>query len=193
MIVTVLLNTSMGLFMSEVEMIDVETKVNLDYWLEKNFMLSACLPAFACKSTIKLSTLNEQMQNYGYEFGKNFGYVIKAYNEIQWFNNESVDTNELVDFCSLPVIMHSIETGKTLTHLCPDKSELQQLKPGDKKPTYDFHQLHTIVRNGPGLVKSKAFLDNFRAAACQNLFHFSKSDSKEQLEKVISAMNVKLV
>lgn len=188
MIVTVLLNTSLGLFMSEVELTGeakVEEKVNFDYWLEKNFMLSACLPAFGCKSTIKLALPNlERTQNYGYELGKNFGYITKVYQELLWFTSPTVDTSEPLDFCSLPLIMHAAETGDNLLQLRANTTT--------EGPSYDHRQLHAIVRNGPGMVKAKTILDNFRANASRNLSHFPATDAKEHLEKIISAMNVSL-
>src|SRR5699024_6477429 len=99
-------NTTQGQFVSEQELNEVSSKLNLEYWLEKNFLLSACLPAFGCKSVLKLAAMDESLQSHGYQFGQNLGYFLKAHQEINWFLSHAPNSRDYLDFCSLPVVMH---------------------------------------------------------------------------------------
>lgn len=182
MMVSVLVNLSEGQFLSEIELADLANKLNVDYWYKKNYLLAACLPAFGCKSTLKLEKLDGNLQKHAYEFGQNFGFFNKAYEEIKWFSNEL--TNEPIDFCSLPMIMHFNETGESLQHLI----HLNQLN--KTKIEFNSEELFNIVRNGPGLMKSKNILNNFRHKSLQNLSHFPNSEAKDQLKNILEAMNV---
>lgn len=191
MMVSVLVNTTQGQFVSEEELTDVSTKLNLEYWLEKNFLLSACLPAFGCKSVLKLAQIDESLQNHGYQFGQNLGYYIKAHQEIQWFLNNAPNPREVLDFCSLPVVMHSMESGgdpllSYATRHPPNKDSLSELK----LAKYNYADLHSLVRSGPALSKAKTVLEMFRANAFTNLNHFPHSEARDCLKKILSAMNV---
>ncbi len=186
MMVSVLVNTTQGQFVSEQELVEVTSKLNLEYWLEKNFLLSACLPAFGCKSVLKLAAADEGLQTAAYQFGQNLGYFLKAHQEINWYLNPRANSRDYLDFCALPVVMHSVETGEPLEHLALTGGEQQ----GPKLPKYDYSALHQLVRSGPGLVKSKTVLEMFRANAFTNLNHFPDSAARDCLKKLLSAINI---
>lgn len=186
MMVSVLVNTTQGQFVSEQELLEVSSKLNLEYWLEKNFLLSACLPAFGCKSVLKLASVDDGLQTSGYQFGQNLGYFLKAHQEINWYLNPRANNRDYLDFCALPVVMHSVETGESLEHLAAQSTSDQ----GPKLPKYDYSALHKHIRNGPGLVKSKTVLEMFRANAFTNLNHFPDSPARDCLKKLLSAMNI---
>lgn len=186
MMVSVLVNTTQGQFVSEQELKEVSSKLNLTYWLEKNFLLSACLPAFGCKSVLKLASIDETLQSYGYQFGQNLGYFIKAHQEINWFLNPSPNSRDFLDFCSLPVVMHSLETGEPLEHL----SRVDAIEEGPKLPKYNYNKLHSLIRSGPGIAKSRTVLEMFRANAFTNLNHFPDSEARDCLKKILSAIHL---
>src|SRR5699024_4749510 len=122
----------------------------------KNFLLSACLPAFGCKSVLKLASIDEALQSHGYQFGQNLGYFIKAHQEINWFLN-APNSRDFLDFCSLPVVMHSLETGEPLEHL----SQVDANEDAPKLPKYNYGKLHSLIRSGPGIAKSRTILEMF--------------------------------
>ncbi|KAI2797823.1 Decaprenyl-diphosphate synthase subunit 2 [Blomia tropicalis] len=190
---TVLINASLGQFVLEEELNDLNQKLNLEYWLEKNFLLSSSLLAFGCKSVLKLADVDESMQNVGYQFGQNLSYFLKAYDEIQWFINESPKSNDVLDFCSLPVVLHTMETGDTMENVQKKIAKFDdnssRLHESNAK-NYDYEQLHSIIRMGPGIAKSKTILQMFRASAFTNLNRFPPSDARDCVKNILDAMYI---
>lgn len=188
MMVSVLVNTSTGQFLAEVESLDLSRKMNVDYWLEKNFLLNACLPAFGCRSTLKLVGFDEQLQKKAYDFGQNFGFFNKAYQEIKWFDNngnyeEPINSYSL-DLCSLPVIMHSIESGRSFDRMIQ--------KNAFKKQSGEFimnqQEFIDIIRKGNGLRQSRSILENFRQKSLRTLEVFPESEAKGQIKSILETM-----
>ncbi|KAH9415569.1 Decaprenyl-diphosphate synthase subunit 2 [Dermatophagoides pteronyssinus] len=191
MMVSVLVNTSTGQFLAEIESHDLSRKMKVDYWLEKNFLLNACLPAFGCRSTLKLAGVDERLQKNAYDFGQNFGFFSKAYQEIKWFeNNGSVeDSNNIhsLDICSLPVIMHSIESGQSFDRMIKKNVSENHKQPGEL--IMDQQEFIEIIRKGTGLQKSRSILENFRQKSLGNLNDFPESEAKVHLKSILETMD----
>ncbi|OTF75678.1 decaprenyl-diphosphate synthase subunit 2-like protein, partial [Euroglyphus maynei] len=180
MMVSVLVNNSTGQFLAEIELLDLSRKMKVDYWLEKNFLLNACLTAFGCQSTLKLAGVDEKLQKNAYDFGQNFGFFTKAYQEIKWFDNngnvEDSINNHTMDICSLPVIMHSIEHGQSFDRIFKRNVSENYKQPNEM--IMDQQEFIDIIRKGNGLRQSRSILENFRKKSLRYLNEFPESEAK---------------
>lgn len=171
----VTVNMSQGQFKSEIEHQGTLEKLNVEYWIDKNYLLSACLPALGCQSALRFASASESEQKQAFDFGQNFGFCVKAEQEIAWFESPQLSSTRLFDLCSLPLVMHYLETKQFPEGILTD----------DQKNKIDYQRLHTIIRSGPGLSRSREVLHTFKQNALKNLQSFGDGKAKECLNKII--------
>lgn len=175
-------NITQGLFLSEMEnkrLVTNRAKFDFNYWKEKNFLLTASLFASACEAALKLAWLGEELQAQAFDFGKNFGYCLKAYQEIQWFEGGGDDyRNKPVDLYSLPVLMH--ET--------PNEELIEFLEHKDSQLSLD--RFRSIIRSGNAIDKSKEVAESFRKVALGKLNAFEDCEAKRYLQRLVCSIQL---
>lgn len=157
MFTTAYSNILQSYFIKDREVERISNRMNLSYWIKKNFMSLNMFP-FGSKCMLNLAHLKESEQNLAFGLSQNFAFFVQGYKEIAHFNNDIMSDHHCsksVDFVSLPVIMHFNETGDSLDLVCYKNQSNFVVDP---------IALHQLVRDGPGLDRSKQIIESFRVA-----------------------------
>lgn len=83
----------------------------------------------------------------------------------------------------------SLVSAPVLYHLEEDPSLYDEIKKGTESiDNIDFEKIHKIVRNGPGLDKTKELLNKNNLIAFTLLHKFQKSESQRAIENLILSL-----
>ena len=189
-----LMATAIGDFMEGQFIIETESKfpvknASKQFWEERNFLRVGSLQANGCQSALQLSGHPENLQVKAYEFGRNIALGWQAFTELQPFIDSYVypiNTAPNFELISAPVVLHIENNGQTLEDIFSDNRN----KPGgaDSQPTYDFEKLHTIVRNGPAIHKTRELISEYTDKALEALEGLPQSDATKALSNIVFAI-----
>lgn len=175
-----------GQFMEETEYENVLSKLTLDYWIEKNHLMTASLLANGCESILKLDKNGPpepEVLHQAYQFGQNFAFFYKASQEVQYLwprtSNKNLQPLKHLAFCSLPLIMHYSGKGQ----LPQDVLQSQE-----SRSDYDVRPLYEMIKLGPALDKSREVVHTFKKNALTNLLFFPESSAKECLKQIVKSI-----
>ncbi|CAG2179780.1 unnamed protein product [Oppiella nova] len=180
-----------GQFVIETESVVPTINANKDFWEERNFLRVGSLQANSCQSALQLSGHEESLQLKGYDFGKNIALGWQAFTELQPFIDSymhPLNTAPTFDLRSAPVVLHIENNGASLDEVVLDKSgdsgdDIQQ-----QQPQYDFQKLHSLVRNGPAIDKTRQLIREYTDKALEALEGFPKSDASNALSNIVFAI-----
>jgi len=183
-----LISTSISDFM-EAEFIGVQdTQSNpiptrnmaMAEWAAKNFLAAGSLMAKSCQATLVLAGHGEEMQQKGFEFGKQIAYSWQAHADLQPFLDlYRCPPGTQFDLTSAPVLLHCQEDPDLLGYIqsC-----------GDSIDNLDFKYLHNVIMQGPGVKQGLELCMTHARLALDVLADFEPSDARVALENIIHAI-----
>ena len=163
----------------------IETKnAGTKFWEERNFLVVGSLQANICQSALQLAGHEESLQLKAYDFGKNIAIGLQAFIELQPFIDSykhPLDTAPTFDLISAPVILHIENNGEPLDSIIINNSN-------DESQQYDFKKLHSLVRNGPAISKTRQLITEYTDKALEALECFPSSDATNALSNIVFAL-----
>ncbi|XP_043213967.1 all trans-polyprenyl-diphosphate synthase PDSS2-like [Amphibalanus amphitrite] len=183
-----LISTSISDFM-EAEFIGVQdtqsnaipTKnMTMEEWAARNYLAAGSLMAKSCQATLVLAGHSEDMQQKGFEFGKQIAYSWQAHADLQPFLDlYRCPPGTQFDLCSAPVLLHCQQHPELLDYIqsC-----------GDSIDNLDFKYLHQTIMQGPGVKQGLELCMQHARKALDVLADFERSDAREALENIIHAI-----
>lgn len=134
----------------------------------------------ACQATIVLAKHNEELQKEAYFFGKHLYLTWQASKDLEIFTTNELPLSGKFSLVSAPVLYH-------LEH---DHSLYDEIKKGlESIENIDYAKVHEIVRNGPGLEKTKELVNKNNLIATTLLYKFPQSEARNALEGMITALD----
>lgn len=192
-----LMATAIGDFMEGQFIIETESKfpannAGKDFWEERNFLRVGSLQANSCQSALQLAGLDDSLQMKAYEFGRNIALGWQAFTELQPFIDSymhPLNTAPTFDLISAPVVLHIENNGENLDDIVINNARNSDNTTGDEsQQSYDFKKLHSIVRNGPAIGKTRELITDYTDKALQALDGFPKSDATKALTNIVFAI-----
>lgn len=185
-----LMSIAVGDFMEGQFVIETETdlphlgKTSKTYWEQRNFLRAGSLQANSCQSALALAGHGEELQLKAYEFGKNVALAWQAFTELQPFMESymhPVNTVAAFELMSAPIILHVENNGESLESTVIQGGE-------DGETQIDYQRLHSIVRSGPGIDKTKELITLYTNNALDALQVFPPSDASKALANIVYAI-----
>ncbi|KAL7052051.1 hypothetical protein ACKWTF_004740 [Chironomus riparius] len=126
-----------------------------------------------------LAKHNEEKQKEIYFMGKHMYLSYRASRDLNIFISNEVPLNGKFLLISAPLLFH----------LEKDPSLFEEIKKGSESiENINFHKVHKIVRNGPGMDKTKELLNDNMSIALNLLYKFPKCESRQAIENLILAL-----
>jgi decaprenyl-diphosphate synthase subunit 2 len=183
-----LMATAIGDFMEGQFVIETESSfpaknAGKHFWEERNFLRVGSLQANSCQSALQLAGHEESLQLKAYDFGKNIALGWQAFTELQPFIDSymhPLNTAPTFDLISAPVVLHIENNGESLDSIIINNSNDEQ--------QYDFKQLHSLVRNGPAISKTRQLITEYTDKALKALEGFPTSDATNALSNIVFAI-----
>ncbi|CAG2109140.1 unnamed protein product [Medioppia subpectinata] len=181
-----------GQFIIETESTFPTTNAGKDFWEERNFLRVGSLQANSCQSALQLSGHDDRLQVNAYDFGRNIALGWQAFTELQPFIDSymhPLNTAPTFDLRSAPVVLHIENNGQSLDEIVLSGGEGEgEAGVADNSPQYDFNKLHSLVRNGPAIDKTRQLIREYTDKALQALEGFPKSDATNALSNIVFAI-----
>lgn len=148
-------------------------------WKLRHTLKTGSLLGKSCQCAMLLANLSEDLQREAYFFGKHLYLGWQANKDLEVFLSEELPANGKFSLVSAPILYH-------LEH---DHSLYEHIKVGlENIENIDFAKVHEIVRNGPGMEKTRELLNKNNLIATTLLHKFPESDSRRALESIIMAL-----
>ncbi|KAG5677320.1 hypothetical protein PVAND_007089 [Polypedilum vanderplanki] len=148
-------------------------------WRLRHTLAGGTLLGKSCQAALILAKHNEEKQKEIYFMGKHMYLGYRAAKDLSIFRSEELPANGKFSLVSAPVLYHIEE----------DPSLYDEIKKGlDTIENIDFAKIHKIVRNGPGMDKTKELLNKNNLIAFTLLHKFPKSDSQRAIENLILSL-----
>ncbi|XP_066989393.1 all trans-polyprenyl-diphosphate synthase PDSS2 isoform X1 [Macrobrachium rosenbergii] len=160
-----------------------DTDINIKDWEQRNFLSAGSLLAKSCQCAMKLAGHVEEIQEKGFEFGKELALAWQAYTDLQPFLDfYRHPPGSPFDLTSSPVVMHLTEDPSLREEI---------LKVGDVWDEHDFKKIHEIIMSGNGVQKAKDLCQRHSEAALKVLHEsFEPSDARTALGNIIHALRI---
>ena len=162
-----------------------EANASKNYWKERNFLQTASLQANSCQSALAVTSSDDTVQEYGYEFGKSFGLAWQAYVEASFFLHPFKPGGLFskgpppFDLMTAPILLYIESSGNSL-----DQFRSEQ----DGVANYDYGKLHETIRNSCGMEESRQLIIDYCNRTTKVLEHFEPSQSVTALINIINVM-----
>lgn len=152
-------------------------------WEEKNFLAAGSLMAKSCQATLVLAGHSDEMQQKGFEFGKEIALAWQAYSDLQPFTDlYRYPPGTAFDLTSAPVVLH-LQRDLSLLSLITSA--------GDSLENCDFKKIHNVIMAGRGVQDAKDLCQSHAQAALDVLQDvFEPSDARTALENIINALRI---
>ncbi|CRK95972.1 CLUMA_CG009413, isoform A [Clunio marinus] len=147
-------------------------------WKLRNTLTTGSLLGKSCQGALMLANHPEELQKEAYFFGKHLFLGYQASKEFDMFMTEELPPSGRFNLVSAPVLFH----------LEADHSLYNEIKKGSESiDNIDYEKVHEIVRNGPGLDKTKELMNKNNLIATTLLYKFPESDARRALENIVLA------
>lgn len=147
-------------------------------WKLRHTLLKGTLMGKSCEAALMLAGHPEELQKEAYFFGKHFYLGWQACKDLEVFANSELPESGKFSLVSAPVLFH-------LEH---DHSLYDEIKNGLESIEHiNYAKVHEIVRNGPGLEKTRELTRKNNLIASTLLHKFPESDARRALENIIFA------
>ncbi|KAL7052049.1 hypothetical protein ACKWTF_004738 [Chironomus riparius] len=148
-------------------------------WKLHHTLDSASRLGKGCKATLILGNHSEEKKKEIYFMGKHMYLSYRAAKDLSIFRSDELPTSGKFLLISAPLLFHLEE----------DPSLFEEIKKGSETiENIDFAKIHEIVRNGPGILKTKELLSKNNLIALTLLHKFPKSESQRAVENLILAL-----
>lgn len=148
-------------------------------WAFRHTLSSGTLLGKSCQGTLKLAGQPEQLQKYGYTFGKHLALAYQACMDIEPFKLQELPLTATFSLVSAPVLFH----------LDYDPSLYEEIRKGKQSVSnIDFRKVHKIVQDGPGIDETKELQRKHGQTAMDVLNEFPDCDARTALQNIILAM-----
>lgn len=133
----------------------------------------------SCQASMVLAKHNEEIQREIYFMGKHLYLGYRAAKDLKIFKSKKLPESGRFSLVSAPVLFH-------LEH---EPEFYEEIEKGlETIDNVDFEKIHKIVRNGPGIAKTKELLSKNNLIAFTLLHKFPKSESQRAIENLILAL-----
>lgn len=185
-----LMATAIGDFMEGQFVIETESDLpkngaTAEHWEERNFLRVGSLQANSCQSALELAGHQEEIQLRAYHFGKNIALAWQAFTELQPFIDSYIHPTNTVaafDLMSAPVVLHIEDNGENL-----DKVRIPSTD-SNSPSQLDYQKLHSLVRSGPGINRTRELINMYTSKALDALEGFPASDATNALCNIVHAI-----
>lgn len=148
-------------------------------WRLRQTLAGGTLLGKSCQAAMILAKHSEEVQKEVYFMGKHLYLGYRAAKDLSVFKSKNLPSSGKFSLVSAPVLFH-------LEH---DPELYDEIKKGSEViDNVDFKKVHRIVRNGPGIEKTKELLNKNNLIAFTLLHKFQKSDSQRAIENLILAL-----
>lgn len=147
-------------------------------WTLRNTLTDGSLLGACCKCSMILGGKSPESQKFAYEFGKHLALAWQASLDLDIFQTPFEEGNSFNLVCA-PILFH----------MEYDSSLYEEINKGLKSvENTDFKRIHEIVLTGPGIEKTKELYTKHISIVENILGKLPASDSKINLEKIISSI-----
>lgn len=148
-------------------------------WKLRHTLQGGTLVGKSCQGAMMLASHGEELQKEAYFFGKHLYLGWQASKDLEIFMSNELPPSGKFSLVSAPV----------LYHLEYDHSLYDEIKKGlESIENIDYAKVHKLVRNGPGLLKTKELLNKNNLIATTLLYKFPQSEARRALENIIVAL-----
>lgn len=148
-------------------------------WKLRHTLQGGTLVGKSCQGAMMLASHGEELQKEAYFFGKHLYLGWQASKDLEIFMSSELPSSGRFSLVSAPV----------LYHLEYDHSLYDEIKKGlESIENIDYAKVHKIIRNGPGLLKTKELLNKNNLIATTLLYKFPQSEARRALENIIVAL-----
>jgi len=132
-----------------------------------------------CQAALILGKHNEEKQKEIYFMGKHMYLSYRAAKDLSIFGSSKLPSTGKFLLISAPLLFHLEE----------DPSLYAEIRKGTESiENIDFVKIHKIVRNGPGMEKTKELLSKNITIAFDLLYKFPKSKSQRAIENLLLSL-----
>lgn len=149
-------------------------------WEVRHWLSTGSLLGKSCQGAMILAGQSTAVQSVGYEFGKHLALAWQARLDLEPFVSDEIAVGTSFSLVSAPVIFH-------LEHSPHCYDEIRK-KACITVENVDYVKLHSEVRNGPAVQKTRVLLRKHTLLAMKCLNQFPPSDSRTALQNIILAM-----
>lgn len=148
-------------------------------WKLRHTLAGGTLLGKSCQAAMILAKHDEDIQKELYFMGKHMYLGYRAARDLKIFKSKKIPDCGKFSLVSAPVLFH-------LEH---EPELYEEIKKGlDTIENINFEKIHKIVRNGPGIKKTKELLSKNNLIAFTLLHKFPKSESQQAIENLILAL-----
>jgi decaprenyl-diphosphate synthase subunit 2 len=148
-------------------------------WQLRHTLGGGTLLGKSCQAALILAKHSEEKQKEVYFMGKHMYLAYRAAKDLSIFRSTELPSSGKFSLVSAPILYHIEE----------DPSLYDEIKKGmESIENVDFSKVHKIVRNGPGLHKTKELLNKNNLIAFTLLHKFPKSESQRAIENLILSL-----
>lgn len=148
-------------------------------WELRHTLMTGSLLGKSCQGTLMLANHPEELQKEAYFFGKHLLLSYQASKDLETFISTELPPTGKLSLVSAPLLFH----------LEYDHSLYDDIKKGfESVDNIDYAKIHEIVRNGPGMEKTKELLNKHNLIATTLLYKFPQCDARRALENIILAL-----
>lgn len=146
-------------------------------WKLRHTLGGGTLIGKSCQAALMLANHSDELQKEAYFFGKHLYLGWRASKDLEIFLSN--ETPEKFSLISAPILFHLEE----------DHSLYDEIKKGlESVDNVDYEKVHKMVRNGPGLEKTRELLNKNNLIATTLLHKFPQSEARMALENIIHAL-----
>lgn len=148
-------------------------------WEVRHLLHAGHLLARSCQGALILAKQSEELQRYGFLFGKHLSLAWQAFLDYEPFRHNTLPYNATFNLIGAPVLFH----------LSYDPSAYEEIEKGKHSiEDIDYVRLHSLIRLGPGLKLTKDLQLKHTRKALNMLEYFPHSDARTALENMLLAM-----
>lgn len=148
-------------------------------WKLRHTLKVGTLLGKSCQCAMLLANHPEELQKEAYFFGKHLYLGWQASKDLEVFVSNDLPLDGKFSLVSAPILYH-------LEH---DHTLYDEIRPGlDSVDNVNYSKIHEIVRNGPGMDKTKELLNKNNLIATTLLYKFPQSEARRALESIIIAL-----
>lgn len=148
-------------------------------WEVRHLLHAGHLLARSCQGALNLAKQPEELQKYGFLFGKHLSLAWQACLDYKPFRNSTLPQGDTFNLIGAPVLFH----------LSYDPTAYEEIEKGKHSiENIDFVKLHSLIRLGPGLKLTKDLQLKHTRKALNVLEYFPPSEARTALENILVAM-----
>lgn len=148
-------------------------------WTLRNTLTDGSLLGACCKCSMILGGKSPESQKFAYDFGKHLALAWQASLDLDIFQTPYEDLGNSFNLVCAPILFHMEYDNSLYDEI---NKGLQSIK------NVDFKRIHEIILTGPGVEKTKELYVKHILIVENILGKLPASDSKINLEKIISSI-----